>query len=539
MTSYFITILVSVVIFIIFTGLQYHYFDDTHKQTKLFRSFFDKEKRYFSFMEGTEIDGDAYPQIGIVGKDNSDLNALIKEINIYLFKTKGTSDYEFIRNKVERKLNMRYDQSTVHIAFPTYLGLMGTFTGVFIGILMFICGFDTTNGVSDASIKNLLIGVLVSMSTSLIGLILTTINNHRAGEARKKIEDEKDEFYDFIQTEVTKTASASLVTAISKLHDTVDKFEPAFDKVINRFQTTFDNCTRAFGNNFEKNVVAVSGAVEVMGQNMDKINYNIDLQQRLLGSIKSGEIIKGLDKYIEASDHFVGITKSLNKFEEARRLMLAAAQEAISIQNEYNESLKIPREIAIRINQILDRIKDFEKNVNEVGRSLTNRDILSNDIINVIDGQIKGISKKGRIADKYLDMADMKLEELYKQQTSVLIEMNKRYKEAIEGHIQGFETMITKQTEELEERHNKFIEQLQVKFNIEDIRSEFSNLKKLDLILSQLQAISNDNVKSDVLTNKLQNIYEELEKIGRTASSEHEEKKERGGWFGLGGKSNK
>ena len=58
---------------------------------------------------------------------------------------------------------------------------------------------------------------------------------------------------------------------------------------------------------------------------------------------------------------FASITKSLNKFEEARRMMLAATQEAINYQEQYNEMLTVPREVAVRINQILDRIKTFEE----------------------------------------------------------------------------------------------------------------------------------------------------------------------------------
>ena len=533
--SFSITNLVSVLSFVVFLYFQVKCFKDTGKYREIFKNFFAKDSAYKSHLVGT--DNDQYPQIDIVCKSGSDLCDLIKEINIYLYKTKGTSDYEFVRNKVERKLNMRYDQSTVHLSFPTYLGLMGTFFGVFLGILFFLLGFDDTGSISDDSIKNLLSGVLVSMSTSLFGLLLTTINNHKAGEARKKIEDDKNEFYDFMQTEVTKTASASLVSAISKLHDTVDKFEPAFDGVINRFQTTFDSCTQAFGNNFEKNVKAVAGAVDVMGQNMDKINQNIDLQKKLLETLKSGEMVRGLDKYIEAANHFVGITQSLNKFEEARRLMLAAAQEAISLQNQYNDALRIPREIAVRVNQILDRIKDFENGINEAGRALVRRDILGNDVINAIQDQIKGISKKGKIANKYLEMADGKLEDLFTEQTKVINDMNRRYKEAIEGHIIGFENMIKTQTEELNKRHTEFIEELQSKFNIEDVRSEFSNLKKLSEIVSQLQSISNGAVKSDELNKKLQDIQEELSKVEKAlknSSNNSGTEEKRGGLFGWG-----
>lgn len=517
MSTFGFTIIISGVTFFVCLLLQIKYFNDTKKYRNKFRNFFTKNSEYN--VRIVNEDNNEYPQLELVGMENSDLNNLITEINTYLFKTKGTSDYEFIRNKVERKLNMRYDQSTVHLAFPTYLGLMGTFLGVFLGIFFFVLGFDDTGSISDDSIKNLLIGVLVSMSTSLGGLLLTTINNGLAGEARKKIEDEKNEFYDFIQTEVTKTASASLVSAISKLHDTVDKFEPAFDTVIRRFQTTFDNCTKAFGDNFEKNVKTVSCAVEIMGKNMDKINENIELQKKVLETFRSGELLRGLDKYIDASNHFVSITQSLDKFEEARRLMLAAAQEAISLQNQYSDSLRIPREIAVRVNQILDRIKDFENGVNEAGRALTKRDILGNDVINELQNQIRGISKKGKIADQYLEMADGKLEDLFKEQIKVITEMNKRYKDAIETHIKGFEETLKEQSEHLKETHSTFINDMQIKFNIDDIRSEFSNLKKLNEIASKLQVMSSDYVKSDELDKDIQSIKDELAKIEKATQN--------------------
>lgn len=507
-TSILIAILTAITIFTI----QLHYFLDTGKQRKKYKEFFNKAngKEYEVSMQG--MDKDLFPQLTHVGIENSDLNSLIKEINSYLFKTKGTSDYEFIHNKVERKLKMRHDQSVVYLAFPTYIGLMGTFGGVFLGILAFLLGFDDTNSISDDSIKNLLIGVLVSMSTSLLGLILTTINNAKEGEAQKKIEDDKNVFYDFIQTEVTKTASASLVFAISRLHDTVDKFEPAFNNVIENFQNTFNTCTRAFGDNFEKNVMAVANAVDVMGRNMDKINENIALQEQVLYTIKSGELVQGISEFVDATKHFNRITLSLKRFEETRSMMLEATQEAINLQNQYSESLKIPREVAIRVNQILDRIKDFEKAVNEAGRALQKRDILGNDVITAIESQLKGISKKGKIADKYLELADGRLEKLFETQTKALSEMNTRYKDAIEGHISGFEKMIVEHTKEMEQLHSEFIGHLQDKFSLEEIRSEFSNLKKLNDILKEIRAIAKDTVKAEELTKELQSVADGISK---------------------------
>lgn len=516
MNTFYGTILISGIVFVIFIFFQIKYFSETRTYRNLFNNFFAKKEEYATY--NTIINGEDITQLKQVGASGSDLNTLISEINYYVAKTRGTTDFAVIQNKVERKLNMRYDQSVAKLAFPTYLGLMGTFAGVFLGISMFICGFDSAGDITDESIKNLLFGVLVSMSTSLIGLLLTTINNALAGESRKNIEEDKNAFYDFVQTELMPSLDVSMVLAITRLHETVDRFEPAFDGVINRFQSTFDKCTKAFGDSFEKNVTAVAAAVSTMGKNMDKINENISLQQQLLSTLKSGEMVRGMDKYIEAADHFVSITKSLDKFEEARRMMLAAAQEAINLQNAYSDALKIPREVAVRVNQILDRIKTFEENVNRVGGSLDNRQILGNDVIETIREQVNAIRKKDKIALKYFEIADGKLNDVFEEQTKVLNEMNARHKEAIAEQTAGFEEMLKDQTLEIKILHEQFIEQMQMHLNVEEIHKDFSNLRKLNEVVEQLKHLTQDPVKADELSKRLRDIQAEIAKIQITES---------------------
>lgn len=512
------SIFISLVIVTICLVSQIYYFVDTYIHRRQFSAFFEKTGDFTVCQQ--QVGNVSFPQLELVGKENSDLNSLISEINVYLFKTKGTSDYEFIRNKVERKLKMRYDQSTVYLVFPTYLGLMGTFAGVFLGILMFLLSFDDGGNITDEAIGNLLNGVLVSMFTSFVGLLLSTVNNGKAGAARKRIEDEKNIFYDFIQTEVTKTANASLVAAISNLHDTVDRFEPAFTTVIEGFKSAFEECTKAFGDDFKENVQAVTKAVKVMGQNMDKINQNVELHQKLLSTIKSQDMVRGMDKYIEAANHFVGITKSLNKFEEARRMMLAAAQEAIEVQNTYNESLKIPMEVAIRINQILERIKDFENNLKQMGEALVKRDILGNDIVNTLQAQINAIKVKSKIADSFLELADGKLEDLYKEQTAVISNLNNRYQLAIERHIVNFDNMLDKQTAELETRHNEFLKAVEDRFSIEDVCQEFIKLRKLDAIDKRLSNIAASSVTSQQIQESIGELRSQIDALKEAVTLE-------------------
>lgn len=496
---------------IAFILLQLLFFWETARCRRIFSDFFKRTKSYSTYERRYEEE--LIPQIDEVGTNGSDLNNLISEINNYIAKTKGTTDFSVIQNKVERKLNMRYDQSVTRLAFPTYLGLMGTFFGVFFGIWMFLEGFDGVSGISDGSIKDLLRGVLVSMITSLWGLILTTINNGCAGTARKKIEEEKNNFYDFVQTELMPTLDVSLVTAVTKLHETIDKFEPSFNRVINRFQKTFDDCTQSFGSNFEENVAAVSGAVAIMGSNMDKINRNIQLQENLLDTLKSSEVRTGMERYIEAANHFVGITQSLDKFEEARRMMLAAAQEAIMLQNRYSDSLKIPHEVAVRINDILNRISTFEENINVLGEKLSQREILGNGVVNLIQDQVNAISKKSKIADRYLGVADDKLEELFTKQTAVIDGMGGRYAHALENHMTEFENLFKDSQNEIVARKAAFMEAIESKLSIEEIHKDFSNLKKLEDIERQLALLISNPVDLDSVKTEIKTLKTELENI--------------------------
>ena len=530
MNTFYITLAFSIGVTCVFFVLQWWFYKETKTFVTLYKDFFKRKNDYFYSTSSLEVGKENVVQLDEVGADNSDLNMLIGEINHYIAKTKGTTDFSIIQNKVERKIAMRRDQALAKLSFPTHLGLMGTFLGVFLGIITFLWGFDGVNGITDESIQNLLAGVLVSMSTSFFGLLLTTINNAGIGKAQKNVEETKNEFYDYIQTELMPSLDVSLFAAITKLHSTVDKFEPAFENIINKFQITFDRCTSAFGETFEQNVKIVSTAVQVMGQNMDKINRNTQLQDQILNTLKSDQITRGMEKYIEAANHFASITKSLNKFEEARRMMLAATQEAINYQEQYNEMLTVPREVAVRINQILDRIKTFEENVNNLGNQISHADLVSGTEINAIKNIINVLENKKKIADKFIELSDERLNAMFNKQTEVIDKLNKRYEAAIIDHMDGFAKMLEEQTNEVVKRQENFKAALEAKFNIEDIRKDFSqlsnlsqlaNLKLLSEIFDTIKSHidSSDPVKSVALTKKLEEMSDLLKKIEEKKTS--------------------
>lgn len=541
--SFIITIVVSFLVAAFFAYKQLKYFNETKRNRIRYQIFFNRDD---DFTTTTYEDAEG-KEISLISEGNlpggSDLRQLVKEINTYVQKNVGTTDFSVIQNKTERKLSMRYEEAMARVAFPTYLGLMGTFAGVFMGVFMFLIGFDKT-GVTDEAIQNLLCGVLVSMSTSFFGLFLTTKNNKNATIAKKKVDEDKNEFYDFIQNELMPTLDVSMVAALNKLRDTVNMFEPSFNRVIDRFQTTFDSCTAAFGEEFKRNVEVVAKAVAVMGENMDKVNDNVKHQNELLNTLKAKGMMRTLDKFVESADKFQEITSSLNDFERARRMMLEASQRVIEYQQQYNDSLQIPLEVAARLNDILNRITRFENSINELGTSVKQTQLIGNDTIELIRAQINAINKKGKLAAKYIDKADDRLENLFAEQVKMIDEMNNNYRAALDRHIAQYGEQIEFFAKEMIERRQNFLDAIGQRISVEDVREDFSNLNKLNDIDKKLKDLEDKVVSARAMQDSLNSINKLLNEMKDTLTklkeqkgkSKDEEKSEtRGRWpFGLG-----
>lgn len=495
------------------------------------KNFFSKKEGYSTY-DSVMVDADTDKStmsvvIKNVANDDAELKSLIQDINDYIRKSKGTVAFSIIQNKTERRISMLYEIATSKLSFPTHIGLMGTFAGVFIGLLMFLGGTWYSGEITDANIQSLISGVLVSMITSWRG-IARLISSHRAAsEATNQIDRDKNEFYEWVQNELMPSVDVSMVEAIGKLHETIDQFEPTFSKVIVEFKDAFKNVTGAFGSEFRQSVQVVASAVDTMGQNMNKVNKNIELQGELLATIKSNQLIRGMDAFVEASKRFGEITGSLDQFERARRLMLIAAQETINLQKEFNESLQVPKQVAAEINSILDRITKFEANINGLGENIAHTQMVGSALVEQIKENISAIKSKQKVAENYSDTASKKLEVYFEEQKKEIGRIMQKYNEALDSYLDDYEKMLQERKKELELRKREFVEAIDKKLSVDEIKSEFSSLKKLNDISQKLEQLMRNPVDGNQLMRTLSKIHTELNAI-----SAIQEDNKKGSWFG-------
>lgn len=183
------------------------------------------------------------------------LRAVVSTINNYLRKNKGgAADFHLIKDIVERHCDAVDEEINHRLPVPIYLGLMGTVVGIIIGLFSLNFQFDPeTNALNGAlfvdSVSGLISGVKLAMICSLVGLTMTTIlSSWLYRGAKSKLEEQKNMFYDFIQTKLLPQMSKDAAATILALQANLEKFNSSFqdnvkgfEKIMNDIHSTFDS----------------------------------------------------------------------------------------------------------------------------------------------------------------------------------------------------------------------------------------------------------------------------------------------------------
>lgn len=490
-----------------FAAIQFGFFFSTHIKLNELSRFFPSKK--------WETSGDEeHLTLIAVPEESKNAQELVSEINDYITKTNGAVEYAVIKDKTERRIDSLYEFATSKISFPTHLGLMGTFFGVYIGLKCFNAGLGQGNGgITDQMIKELIGGIIVSMMTSLIGLVLMTISNIHASSVQKKVDAQRDEFFEFLQMSVIPTLGTNVSSSLNRLRSTIGNFEPSFRAVIEEFKTAFRDCTDMFKGTFAENAEVLTKSVAEMGSNMTLINENIQKQDQLLATLRQREMVVTLDKFVSAADSFDSVTTSIQKLEEAKERIIASTNTLAEKQESYNQSLEIPTRLLQQVNAILDRVTTFEKSINALGVNIEQTQLLGNTQINAIEEQLNALKTKHNLVYRYQDTEVEELEKIYKEQSKAVMDLSDAFKRVVAQNKDDIETAMgdfKKAYDEVvrtcktgvQQKLDEFIEALNKTLDVEDANRKLSNLDRLQALEVSLgdikAAIADKSALTDV-----------------------------------------
>lgn len=190
--------------------------------------------------------------IGIWGKGNSTFIEIVTSINGYLRNNKGSViDFDLLKDAVDRHCDSLEEDISAQTPIPLYCGLVGTMLGVIIGLVPAFMSKDFTTHTNE-----LLIGVAMAMSASVVGIILTTINTMSFKQCKLEKERGENEFVVWMQANL-----------LPKLSQDASK---AFDKMVrnlNRFNENFAQNSR----DLKANLREVNESYAIVGDIIDNI----------------------------------------------------------------------------------------------------------------------------------------------------------------------------------------------------------------------------------------------------------------------------
>lgn len=461
------------------------------------------------------------------------LDSLINELNKYIKRNIGSTDFAIIQNKTERFTETIYEHATSASSLPTYIGLMGTFIGVLVGLFFFSTNLFGMN--DEEKINGLIYGVMISMLTSLAGLIFTTMSNHSAASAKKIMDERKNAFYDFIQNELMPTLGTSVVESLAKLKDTINNFVPAFNVVIESFRNTFDECTRGFGNEFRSNVRVVTDAIRVMGENIGELNAVSSNLRSLLVELRTGQMTETLQRFIDSVHSIDELEENIVYLEQQKEFLNTSTQELMDAQAAYLLSLEVPQDIADKLKSILDRFVTFEDNINKFGEGLAQNQLIGNREINLVQQQINALERNTRLITDFQELSTDELKNVCNAQINDVQQLTRRYTSAINQHVEDFKELMDSIADEIEIKKNAFMDTLQNAFTVADVETEFRYLKELPTIVTRLETIENALKQDSDLVEKLEDIrlstvdvFESVENIRKENSIGEELNKTKG-----------
>lgn len=197
------------------------------------------EELYSSPVDANEV---PVKLIIIRSECSEELRKIVIAIDNYLLRNHNAAgDFNLMKDVVERSCTKMEDEIEAELPIPLYLGLMGTMIGIIVGIFSIAFtggGFSAFVDNPSDSIGRLMGGVALAMIASFLGILLTTWGTLNNKSSRVNFENEKNSFYNWLQTELLPSVSETVASTLGLLQRNLTKFNSAFSENVDRMDNT-------------------------------------------------------------------------------------------------------------------------------------------------------------------------------------------------------------------------------------------------------------------------------------------------------------
>ena len=440
-----INYIIAFIIIIGFFIFQFRSFRSTREKVRRYKSiFFGRNSTYLYKKEENKID--------TTDNKNSTLSTIFDSINGYLVKNKGAvSDFHLIKDIVDRNTYVAEDEIQTQIPVPIFLGLMGTMTGIIVGILILILfgGLDALFTITDTNaglegVKALLGGVGVAMITGIVGIFFNTLSTREFRNAKIEVERNKNTFLSWIQAELLPNLSNDTSSALVEM-----------TKNLSNFNNTF------------------SGNSQELRGILDKINTSYSLQANMVERINKLNVNKIATINLELYDKLINCTNEIGKLGEYLQNInqyQANTTEAIEKMHcFFSSGIDQIDSINLGVREALERFSDSSK-----GYLQTLRDKLDGQVLDVN----KAAERQQQALQKHFDNLFVELTTALQRQQAALL----KHFETVSAQMQ---TAATEQQALFKEKLTETTALVDELKNLSDVKSIMREMLEQSVLQSQ------------------------------------------------------
>ncbi len=332
---------------------------------------------------------------------------ILHYINVYLLRNKGAaSDFNLIKDVVERNLDIEIDELDRTVTTPLYLGLIGTMVGIVFGLV----NLFLITGTEELSIKTFLKGVAIAMFASFCGLTCTVVNsNYNLKASRRALEKAKNLFYTFIQTELLPVLNQSVSSTMYSLFDNLALFNQHFTGNLDRLEVLMNkNHDALLAQEFildslrDINIVEFAKAnvlvltelkssvvqLEKFNQYLNSLNYLVNGTTLLTHSFE--ELLKG-------TNNFKGLAEKLDSRVEQSNLLYQFFNDHFQ---QFDDRKDLMRDAVVRTDDLLTRsLEELSTHTHEKMESFRQLILKEEDlIVQAFTGKEDYLSKLSKLA---------------------------------------------------------------------------------------------------------------------------------------------
>lgn len=339
-------------------------------------------------------------------QSNAVLDKILASVNTYLLRNKGAvSDFNLIKDVVQRNTDAVDEDINALLYIPLYLGLMGTMVGIVIGLFS-MPGISDSN--FESAIDMLIGGVKIAMIASFIGLLLTVLlTGYKYKGAKLQAEELKNDFFTWIQTQLLPVLSQNISSSIYSLQANLLKFNDTFSENVGSFNGIMNNIMYSFNSQVD----LMKELKEVDVAQLARLNVNVLQELRL-----STREFENFTKFLSQLNAFVDNGNRLN---QTINQQLERTNAIETIADSISGSIESNKQMAGVLSAELREFSNRKQMVSNAVDSVDN--VLSKSLENLgehIDAQIKAIKN---ITIKEEDL----LEKLLKEDRGNLNELKK------------------------------------------------------------------------------------------------------------------